>query len=85
MDLKQLSHDDQALIEALVDIARSECMGRDWSEVEPTLADYWNQSHHEPTPLRWEDIAPLIHAHPTQSEALGEAFLALSGKPLHAL
>ncbi|WP_434811294.1 dihydrolipoyl dehydrogenase [Microbacterium sp. bgisy189] len=32
-----------------------------------------------------EDIAPFIHAHPTQSEALGEAFLALSGKPLHAL
>ncbi|WP_203138433.1 dihydrolipoyl dehydrogenase [Microbacterium sp. JZ31] len=32
-----------------------------------------------------EDIAPLIHAHPTQSEALGEAFLALAGKPLHAV
>jgi dihydrolipoamide dehydrogenase len=32
-----------------------------------------------------EDIAPFIHAHPTQSEALGEAFLALSGKPLHAI
>ncbi|MDR2996937.1 MAG: dihydrolipoyl dehydrogenase [Microbacterium sp.] len=32
-----------------------------------------------------EDIAPLIHAHPTQSEALGEAFLALAGKPLHTL
>jgi dihydrolipoamide dehydrogenase len=32
-----------------------------------------------------EDIAPLIHAHPTQSEALGEAFLALAGKPLHAI
>jgi dihydrolipoamide dehydrogenase len=32
-----------------------------------------------------EDIAPLIHAHPTQSEALGEAFLSLAGKPLHAL
>lgn len=32
-----------------------------------------------------EDIAPLLHAHPTQSEALGEAFLALAGKPLHAL
>ncbi|WP_349427494.1 dihydrolipoyl dehydrogenase [Microbacterium sp. LWS13-1.2] len=32
-----------------------------------------------------EDIAPYIHAHPTQSEALGEAFLALAGKPLHAL
>ncbi|CRK55660.1 Dihydrolipoamide dehydrogenase of branched-chain alpha-keto acid dehydrogenase [Alloactinosynnema sp. L-07] len=30
-----------------------------------------------------EDIAPLIHAHPTQNEALGEAFLALAGKPLH--
>jgi len=30
-----------------------------------------------------EDIAPLIHAHPTQTEALGEAFLALAGKPLH--
>ena len=32
-----------------------------------------------------EDIAPLIHAHPTQSEALGEAFLALAGKPLHGV
>lgn len=31
-----------------------------------------------------EDVAPLIHAHPTQNEAFGEAFLALSGKPLHA-
>jgi dihydrolipoamide dehydrogenase len=31
-----------------------------------------------------EDIAPLIHAHPTQNEALGEAFLAIAGKPLHA-
>lgn len=32
-----------------------------------------------------EDVAPLIHAHPTQNEALGEAFLALAGKPLHAI
>ncbi len=30
-----------------------------------------------------EDIAPLLHAHPTQNEALGEAFLSLAGKPLH--
>ncbi|RCK69512.1 dihydrolipoyl dehydrogenase [Desertihabitans brevis] len=30
-----------------------------------------------------EDVAPLVHAHPTQSEALGEAHLALAGKPLH--
>ncbi|ANP72656.1 dihydrolipoyl dehydrogenase [Cryobacterium arcticum] len=32
-----------------------------------------------------EDLAPLLHAHPTQNEALGEAFLALAGKPLHAM
>jgi dihydrolipoamide dehydrogenase len=32
-----------------------------------------------------EDVAPFVHAHPTQSEALGEAFLALAGKPLHTL
>jgi dihydrolipoamide dehydrogenase len=32
-----------------------------------------------------EDVAPFIHAHPTQYEALGEAMLALAGKPLHAL
>jgi len=32
-----------------------------------------------------EDIAPLLHAHPTQNEAMGEAFLALAGKPLHAI
>jgi len=31
-----------------------------------------------------EDVAALIHAHPTQDEALGEAALALAGKPLHA-
>jgi dihydrolipoamide dehydrogenase len=29
-----------------------------------------------------EDVAPLVHAHPTQHEALGEAHLALAGKPL---
>jgi dihydrolipoamide dehydrogenase len=35
----------------------------------------------------WEalpsDVAQLIHPHPTQSEAVGEAHLALAGKPLH--
>ena len=31
-----------------------------------------------------EDVAQLIHAHPTQNEALGEAALALAGKPLHS-
>jgi dihydrolipoamide dehydrogenase len=31
-----------------------------------------------------EDVAQLVHAHPTQNEALGEAHLALAGKPLHA-
>ena len=30
-----------------------------------------------------EDVAALIHAHPTQNEAIGEASLALAGKPLH--
>lgn len=30
-----------------------------------------------------EEVAELIHPHPTQSEALGEAHLALAGKPLH--
>jgi len=31
-----------------------------------------------------DDVAPLVHAHPTQHEALGEAHLALAGKALHA-
>ena len=31
-----------------------------------------------------EDVAPLLHAHPTQNESLGEAHMALAGKPLHA-
>ncbi|HRW19036.1 MAG TPA: dihydrolipoyl dehydrogenase [Dermatophilaceae bacterium] len=31
-----------------------------------------------------EDVAPMLHAHPTQNEALGEAHLALAHKPLHA-
>jgi dihydrolipoamide dehydrogenase len=37
--------------------------------------------------VNWEavpaDVAQLIHPHPTQSEAIGEAHLALAGKPLH--
>ncbi len=31
-----------------------------------------------------EDVAQFVHAHPTQNEALGEAALALAGKPLHS-
>ena len=31
-----------------------------------------------------EDVAALVHAHPTQNEAMGEAHLALAGKPLHS-
>jgi dihydrolipoamide dehydrogenase len=31
-----------------------------------------------------QDVAQHIHAHPTMSEAMGEAHLALAGKPLHA-
>ena len=31
-----------------------------------------------------DDVANLVHAHPTQNEALGEAHLALAGKPLHS-
>jgi dihydrolipoamide dehydrogenase len=38
--------------------------------------------------FNWEasadDVAPFIHAHPTLSEAMGEAHMALAGKPLHA-
>lgn len=37
--------------------------------------------------VSWEalpsDVADLIHAHPTQNEAVGEAAMALAGKPLH--
>ncbi|GAA0320952.1 dihydrolipoyl dehydrogenase [Kineococcus aurantiacus] len=29
-------------------------------------------------------LAQLVHAHPTQNEALGETYLALAGKPLHS-
>jgi dihydrolipoamide dehydrogenase len=38
--------------------------------------------------VNWEaypdDVASLVHTHPTQNEAVGEAFLALAGKPLHS-
>ena len=37
--------------------------------------------------VSWEadaaDIAPLVHSHPTQNETIGEAAMALAGKPLH--
>jgi len=31
-----------------------------------------------------QDVAQLVHPHPTLSEAIGEAHLALAGKPLHS-
>lgn len=38
--------------------------------------------------VNWEaypsDVASLIHAHPSQNESIGEAAMALAGKPLHA-
>jgi dihydrolipoamide dehydrogenase len=37
----------------------------------------------------WEgavsDVAAVIHPHPTLSEAIGETFLSLAGKPLHTM
>ncbi|MEY9929365.1 dihydrolipoamide dehydrogenase [Catenulispora sp. GP43] len=37
--------------------------------------------------FNWEalpqEVAQLVHAHPTQTEAMGEAMMALAGKPLH--
>ena len=39
--------------------------------------------------VNWEavpaEVASLIHPHPTLSEGVGEAFLALAGKPLHGV
>jgi dihydrolipoamide dehydrogenase len=32
-----------------------------------------------------DDVARLIHPHPTLSEGIGEAFLSLAGKPLHSM
>jgi dihydrolipoyl dehydrogenase len=44
---------------------------------EATLIYNW-----EATPI---DVTALIHPHPTLSEALGEVFLAMAGKPLHSM
>ena len=44
---------------------------------EATLIYNW-----EATPA---DVTALIHPHPTLSEALGEVFLAMAGKPLHSM
>lgn len=32
-----------------------------------------------------EDVAPFLHAHPTQHESIAEAMLNLAGKPLHTM
>ena len=32
-----------------------------------------------------EDVAPFIHAHPSQNESIAEAMLNLAGKPLHTM
>jgi dihydrolipoamide dehydrogenase len=32
-----------------------------------------------------EDVAPFLHAHPTQNESIAEAMLNMAGKPLHTM
>lgn len=39
------------LLEAVLDIARDECMHGDWDEIEPLLAEAWEE-------LRDDDIVP---------------------------
>lgn len=60
MDLRELSLKDRALLEALADIAQSECVERSWTEVEPMLAHCWNKSFRNASRLNWEEVAPLI-------------------------
>jgi hypothetical protein len=58
------------------------------SVTEGTVTRWLKQVGEAQLIYNWEalpsDVAQLIHAHPTQNEALGEAHLALAGKPLHA-
>lgn len=60
MDLRVLSLKDRALVEALAEIAQTECIERSWAEIEPMLADCWNKSHRQASALNWEEIASFI-------------------------
>lgn len=60
MDLRELSLKDRALIEALAEIAQTECMSRSWAEIEPMLASCWKASYGKESPLHWDEIAPFI-------------------------
>lgn len=60
MDLRELSLKDWALVEALSEIAQTECIEHSWAEIEPMLAYCWNKSHRKASALNWAEIAALI-------------------------
>jgi hypothetical protein len=62
MKLNDLPVEDQELILAFVDAARSECAGRTWDEIEPVLGSIWSERHGGTLRNRWREIAPFIRS-----------------------
>jgi hypothetical protein len=62
VELKDLTPEEQSLVMAFAEIAKDECGGRGWDEVEEVLASCWENAHGEASHLNWVDIAMHIRA-----------------------
>lgn len=60
MNLTDQPLEDQALIVAFTEIAKEECGGRTWAELEPMLAACWERTHRKSSHLAWEEISPYV-------------------------
>ena len=62
MKLGDLSGEDQALVLAFFEIARIECVGNGWTDIEPMLAKCWTDSHRQASQLAWHEVAPFVRS-----------------------
>ena len=62
MDLRELSAEEQGLVQAFTEMARAECQGSNWPDVEAALLSYWNKTYRGHLALRWDDLIPIIRA-----------------------
>lgn len=55
------NHREAMLFEAVLEIARDECVYGDWDEIEPLLAEAWEELRDDDT-VPWARIADRVRA-----------------------
>lgn len=55
------NHREAMLLEAVLEIARDECLYGDWDEIEPLLAEAWEELRDDDT-VHWAGVKERVRA-----------------------